>query len=111
MKDDIRAPLYDIVTAAKAVRNFVAGCSYEDYCKNDLLRSGVERKFEIMGEALSRIRRESPDSLGNIRQHRDIISFRNILAHGYDAIDDRIVWEIIRNDLGDLISDAERLLG
>jgi hypothetical protein len=42
--------------------------------------------------------------------HRDIVSFRNILAHGYDAIDNRIVWNIIEADLDNLIEDVEKLL-
>ena len=92
MKDEIRAPLYDILAAATAIRRFTAGRSFGDYRNDELLRSGVERKFEVMGEALNRIKREDPGVLERIRQHRDIISFRNILAHRYDAIDDRIVW-------------------
>ena len=110
MKDETRAPLHDILTAATAIRGFTDGRSFDEYRNDDLLRSGVERKFEIMGEALNRIRRDDPDILPHIRQHRDIVSFRNILAHGYDAIDDRIVWAVIQDDLDHLIEDAERLL-
>ncbi|HHZ93308.1 TPA: DUF86 domain-containing protein [Candidatus Poribacteria bacterium] len=38
------------------------------------------------------------------------MSFRNILAHGYDSIDDRIVWEIIEEDLDKLRLDIEKLM-
>jgi len=110
MKDEIRAHLHDILTAGKAVVRFTAGLTLEDYMADDLLRSGVERKFEIMGEALNRIQRQDAAVLEHIRDHRDIISFRNILAHGYDAIDDRIVWSVIRDDLGGFLEDVERLL-
>ena len=70
----------------------------------------VERKLEIMGEALSRIKRDEPELLASIRDHRDVISFRNILVHAYDAIDNRIVWGIVEEDLDNLIADIERLL-
>lgn len=70
----------------------------------------MERKFEIMGEALNRLRRDEPALLSKLRDHRDIISFRNILVHGYDAIDDRIVWSIIEDELDNLKEDVERLL-
>jgi uncharacterized protein with HEPN domain len=39
------------------------------------------------------------------------VSFRNILAHGYDNIDDKIVWGIIEGDLGVLLEDVEGLIG
>jgi uncharacterized protein YutE (UPF0331/DUF86 family) len=51
-----------------------------------------------------------PTVLDKIREHRNIVSFRNILAHGYDSIDNRIVWGIIEEDLGKLLEDVERLL-
>jgi uncharacterized protein with HEPN domain len=38
------------------------------------------------------------------------VSFRNILAHGYDSLDNRIVWGIVEEDLGKLLEDVERLL-
>ena len=63
-----------------------------------------------MGEALSRIKRGDPEFLDQIRNYRDIISFRNILIHGYDSIDDQIVWGIIKEDLNELIEDVEKLL-
>ena len=110
MKPEILAHLYDINEAAHAIKKFIAGRTFDDYASEDLLRSAVERKFEIMGEALNRIKRESPEALADIRHNREIISFRNILAHGYDAIDDRIVWSIIDEDLDQLIDDVRLLL-
>ena len=110
MKDEVFAHLHDIVQAGKAVRRFVDGRSFDDYTSDEQLRSAVERKFEIMGEALNRIHRDEPAVLQHIRDHRDIISFRNILLHGYDTIDDLIVWGVIDEGLDNLIKDAEALL-
>ena len=110
MKDDILAHLHDVLQAAKAVKEFVGDRPFEDYASDALLRSAVERKFEIMGEALNRIRRDEPDILSKLRDHRDIISFRNILVHGYDTIDNRIVWGVINEDLESLIEDVDKLL-
>ncbi len=110
MKDDLLAHLHDILKAANAVKEFVSGASFDKYISDELLRSAVERKFEIMGEALNRASRTEPAVLDHIRDCRDIISFRNILIHGYDAIDDQIVWETIEEDLANLIQDVESLL-
>jgi uncharacterized protein with HEPN domain len=110
MKDDILAPLDDILQAGQAIRNFVSGRQFQDYSSDDLLRSAVERKFEVIGEALNRIKRDDPEVLPFIRNARDVVSFRNILIHGYDAIDDKIVWGIIQEELDQLLADVGSLL-
>ena len=110
MKNEILAHLHDIAKSGRTVKEFLSKRTFEEYSSNELLRSAVERKFEVMGEALNRIRDDEPEILSQIRNHRDIVSFRNILAHGYDTIDDRIVWNIIEDDLDSLIEDVEKLL-
>ena len=110
MKSELLAHLHDILQAGQAVTGFVAGRTFQDYCHDELLRSGVERKFQIMGEALNRVSRQDPRVLDQIRNYREIISFRNILVHGYDSIDDRIVWDTIQSDLANLIEDVKGLL-
>jgi uncharacterized protein with HEPN domain len=110
MKDEVLKHLHDVRDAADAIRRFVAGKTFDDYTNDELLRSGVERKFEIVGEALNRIQNDAPELLTRIRDHRDIISFRNILAHGYDSVDDQIVWGVIEEDLEQLLENVGRLL-
>ena len=111
MADEVLKHLYDVREAAMAIRAFTAGKSGADYEQDELLRSAVERKFEVIGEALGRIGRNAPGVLTQIREHRSIISFRNILAHGYDAIDDVVVWAILQDDLPALLADVNRLIG
>lgn len=110
MKDDLLAPLHDILQAGRPVKELVSGKQFSDYASDELIRSGVERKFEVIGEALNRIKRDAPEVLGSIRNVRDIVSFRNILIHGYDAIDDRFVWGIIQEELDQLLADVSSLL-
>jgi len=45
-----------------------------------------------------------------IRDYRAIRSFRNILAHAYDHVEDSLVWGIIERDLDNLIEDVERII-
>lgn len=73
-------------------------------------RAAVERKFEIIGEALNRLYREDDEALSQIRDYQRIIGFRNILAHGYDAIDQHLVWDAVQNHLPLLREDVERLI-
>ena len=45
--------LYDIQQEGNKITRFVDGKAFLDYEGDDLLRSGVERQFEIIGEALN----------------------------------------------------------
>ncbi len=47
------ALIYDALQAARRVQEFLSGKSFEDYNKDRLLQSAVERQFEIIGEALN----------------------------------------------------------
>lgn len=76
-----------------------------------MLRLAVERSFEILGEALSRLESAEPEMLTGISDHRRIVGFCNWLAHGYDAIEHAIVWEIIETFVPVLMAEVEVLLG
>ena len=89
--------LEDIRRAAQQIEDFTARRSLNDYQTNDLLRAGVERFFIIIGEALSRLEKVDPAFLNQISDHRKIIGFPNVLVHGYEVIDDQVVWERFRN--------------
>ena len=110
MKLEAKKLLFDVVTACQDVERFTAGKAFNDYLEDDMLRSAVERKFEVIGEALIRLRVRDQETFQRINAGQRAIAFRNRVVHGYDAIDNQTVWETIRNDLPALKSEAEQLL-
>ena len=50
---DLRAYLHDVAEACRMIAAFTAGKSFDDYTADPMLRSAVERQFEILGEALN----------------------------------------------------------
>ena len=102
--------LFDALEACKHVREFTKGVTFDQYKVNELLKSAVERKLEIIGEALNRIKHRDQSHLLKIREWRDIIAFRNKLAHCYDHINPTLVWSIVVDDLDSLIQDLEAAL-
>lgn len=64
----------------------------------------VERSFEIVGEALSRLARDFPSIADRIPEHRRVIDFRNVLAHGYDIVDPRLVYGLAKTRLPALLT-------
>jgi uncharacterized protein with HEPN domain len=110
MRPEIAKLLDDMKRAAERVERFTAGKTYEDYVADDLLRSAVERQFEIIGEAMSRLIKQDRELCERITDYRKISGFRNALIHGYDAIDDLISWAVITQKLSILRGELELLL-
>jgi uncharacterized protein with HEPN domain len=110
MRLESRKYVHDIQQAARRVAEFTAGKQLADYRSDALLRSAVERQFEIIGEALAQLVKQDEKAAARITEHRRIIAFRNILIHGYADIDDRLVWDIIQAKLPMLRSQIEALL-
>lgn len=110
MRLEAKKYLYDIQQAALRIAEFTSGKRLEDYRTDPMLRSAVERQFEIIGEALAQLARLDDVLVRRISEHRRIIAFRNILIHGYAEVDDRLVWDIIESKLPILRSETEALL-
>lgn len=73
-------------------------------------RSAVERQLEILGEACARLARMEPSLLGSVANMKLAIDLRNRIIHGYDAVDDEIVYLTVVDDLDSLRFDLSRLL-
>ncbi|MEK6805415.1 MAG: HepT-like ribonuclease domain-containing protein [Pseudomonadota bacterium] len=110
MQRDASAYLYDIVQAADRIHRFIGQRTFENYTADELVRSGVERQFGIIGEALNHLGQRHKSLLAEIREHPKIIGFRNILIHGYAEIDDAVVWSIVVEKLPLLLEDVIKLL-
>ena len=93
MERDARAFLWDVQQAVNAIQEFTYGMDSTAYADSALVRSAVERQFEIIGEALNRLSKVSPDLAQEIPNLREIVGFRNILIHGYASVDHGRVWK------------------
>ena len=110
MRRDPRAYLWDVGEASRLIAEFVDGIGFEDFSANTLVRSAVERQFEIIGEALSQLAKVDPALAARVPEHRSIIAFRNVLIHGYAVLDHELVWRAIRGDLPALRVAVDSLL-
>jgi uncharacterized protein with HEPN domain len=111
MELEVKKLVYDIDQAVKLIEDFTRDKQLEDYTDDLLLRSAVERQFEIIGEALSRLRRTNPTVISRISDYQRIIAFRNVLAHGYDVVSDEVVWDIVQNKLPGLRKEIDEIKG
>jgi uncharacterized protein with HEPN domain len=77
---------------------------------NAMLRSAVERQFEIIGEVLNQLSKVDPGAAARIPELGRIVAFRNILIHGYAAVDDDLVWQVLVDKLPGLQHPLHELL-
>ncbi|WP_417545267.1 DUF86 domain-containing protein [Marinobacter sp.] len=102
--------VFDIKSAAEKVQRFVAAKTEADYMADELLQSAVERQFEIIGEAMSKLHKTDSDMAESIADYRKMIAFRNVLIHGYATIEPLIVWGVIESSLENLIEQVTAIL-
>jgi uncharacterized protein with HEPN domain len=110
MERHVQAYLYDIVTACRHITSFTAQMTLETYRSDIRTKAACERMFEIIGESLRRIMTDFPDVFSQIPDAAQMIAFRNIIAHGYDIIDDELVWSSITSEFPSLTHLCEQLL-
>jgi uncharacterized protein with HEPN domain len=102
--------LFDILEAATLIEEATAGKSFGDYDADPILRSAVERQFQIIGEAIGRVARHDPDTANQFEDYPAIIALRNVLVHGYDQVDNARMWGIIQRHLPRLKRKVKELL-
>src|SRR3990172_7002454 len=85
--------LWDMLDAAKAITEFTAERSYEDYLRDRMLRGAVERHVEIIGEAAGRVSKAFRDAHPEIPWQR-IIGQRHALIHEYGEVQHDLMWKV-----------------
>ena len=109
MQLEIISYLHDVYISICSIEEYLeAKRDFTIYLSNKLLRRGVERELEIIGEAMNRILQL--DNEIEISHARKIVNFRNWVIHGYDKVDDVIVWGIISKHLPELKIQVKKLL-
>ncbi|MFM7259471.1 MAG: DUF86 domain-containing protein [bacterium] len=100
---DALAQIDDLL--AKAARS-----SLVDLLENRDLQAIFERRFEVLGEALRRLERSDPLVFARVAGGAQAIALRNFIAHGYDGVDHRVLWDTVAEDLPAMRTSIARLL-
>jgi uncharacterized protein with HEPN domain len=109
MDNEIKKFLYDIKVSIDSIEQYLGTKrDFSIYMEDKMLRRAVEREFEIIGEAMSKLSKVAPDMPISAKQR--IIGLRNRVIHGYDKIDDEIIWGTIIRHLPVLKKEIQKLL-
>ncbi len=104
-----KASLLDIVNAAKRVLQFAEGLDKSALATNDEKQSAILYQVIVMGEATKRLSSEFRTQHPEI-PWKDIAGMRDILAHQYDRLNINTLWDVIKNDIPELLALLEPLL-
>lgn len=109
MQHSIEMYLVDIMNSIDSINEYLGDERNFKICEsNKLLRRGVERELEIIGEAVNRILKIDPEV--DISNSRRIVNLRNWVIHAYNNVDNVIIWGIIDKDLPLLKKQVSDLL-
>lgn len=110
MGRNIQKYLYDIQQSILSIEEYLGDKrDFLAYEQNKLLRRAVERELEIIGEAANHLLNIDPDI--QIEDARKIVDLRNFVIHGYDKVDNVIIWGVINKNLPKLKKEVDKLLG
>jgi len=108
MDNRIKQYLFDVEQSISDVKSYISAVkSLQEYENEKLIRRAVERELEIIGEALNRILKIDPNI--GIPNARKIISLRNKIIHGYDEVDNVVIYTVAVKHLDILKEDIEKL--
>lgn len=102
--------LQDVLDAIDELEGFFADFPkrFDLFEKDGLRVCAVERKTEIMGEAINRIRKKDPTF--EIPNAKEIINTRNRIIHGYDSVEKEFLWGLVLRHIPQLKKDVERFI-
>lgn len=110
MSERLPKHLDDAAHAAQLALRFLAGRSFDDYRGDDLMRSAVERQVQIVGEACRRALQDEPSLRSRLPEAALAVAMRNRIAHGYDTVDDGIVYQTVTMRFTALLDGLRREL-
>jgi len=105
---DPKERLRDILEAIAAIDRY-RDRGRSNFEQDELLQVWFLRHLQIIGEAASRLPEEIRNLAPDIPWDK-MIGMRNILVHGYFAIDPDVVWDALQRDVPLLKPAVEALL-
>ena len=109
MSRDESLYLGDIQDSCEKILRFTKGMTYKEFVNDDLHFDAVLRNLEIIGEAVKNISEETRIAYANIKW-RKIAGFRDIVAHEYFGVNEETVWDIVKNQVPDLLEIVKTML-
>ena len=103
------ARLLHVLDSIEEIKQYTHDAEFEDFEDQSMMKNACIRQLEIIGEACNRISEEIRQKYPQI-EWSQIVGLRNILIHQYFGVDDKVIWDIIKQDLVDLESKIKEIV-
>jgi len=100
--------LADSKEAILRINAYVGDLSYERFLEDKKTQDAVVRNLEVIGETAKNISEELKDKYPQIRW-KDLAGVRDKLIHHYFGVNFDIVWNIVKEELPEIIPRREWL--
>ncbi len=99
----------DILDSISAVQEYTSGMDFEAFSKDRKTVDAVVRNITIIGEASRNVPADKVGAYPEVpwKLMRD---FRNVVAHVYFGIPERVLWDTVQDDLPPLVPLLQKLL-
>jgi uncharacterized protein with HEPN domain len=104
------ADLFEMHKAMERIAAYVDGMDEAAFCATLIAYDAVLMNLIVIGEAANRLPREITATEQRI-PWGDVIGMRNRIAHGYENVQPKLIWDTIQDDLPPLRAAVQRLLG
>jgi uncharacterized protein with HEPN domain len=101
--------LAHIESAILEIKAHTAGMTWEAFAADSKTQRAVERNLQIVGDAAHKLSSALRDAHPEIPWHQ-VYAARNVVVHYYFGVSQKIIWNILQEDLGPLLAKVQQLL-
>ena len=99
----------DMIEFAEKILSYTEGMDQAAFVADSLRYDATIRNLELIGEAATHVPRSVRDTFPDV-PWRAMVGLRNRLIHGYEGIDNDIIWTIIQDAVPKLLPALRNLL-
>jgi len=109
MNNEFLDHIEDILDGMEKAEVLLEGVTYEEFESDFRINFAVVRALEIIGEATKRIPSSIRKKYPRI-EWKAMAGMRDRIIHGYDNVDLRIVWEVVKKDISLIKPEIKKIL-
>lgn len=98
----------DIQESIRRINSYIKMMSHDDFFEDTKTQDAVVRNLEIIGEAVKIISGDLKEKYLNI-PWKDLAGLRDKLIHHYFGINYDIVWQVVKNELPDILYQLDEI--